>query len=80
VVENHKNQILDEVIRTAKKIKASQMVEMLEAAKEETQFSKALASVKDAIPEPLSVNGYNPLTLLHSALSVGLHLQTEEEC
>jgi hypothetical protein len=26
------------------------------------------------------VNGHNPLTLLHSALSEGLHAQTDEQC
>jgi hypothetical protein len=81
VVESHKNQIIDEVIRVSKKIGASsQMLKTLEAAKEEIQFSKALASVKDAIPQALLINGQNPLTLLHSALSVGLHDQTDETC
>ncbi len=26
------------------------------------------------------INGHNPITLLHSALSIGLHAQTDEEC
>jgi hypothetical protein len=81
VVESHKDQILDEVIKVSKKVGASsQMLNTLEAAKEEIQFSKALASVKDAIPQALLINGQNPLTLLHSALSVGLHDQTDETC
>jgi hypothetical protein len=41
---------------------------------------KAIESVKDSIPESLLVNGHNPLTLLHSALSEGLHAQTDEQC
>jgi hypothetical protein len=81
VVESHKDQILDEIIRVCKEIGASpQTLKILEAAKEEIQFSKALASVKDAIPQALLINGQNPLTLLHSALSVGLHDQTDETC
>jgi hypothetical protein len=81
VVESHKNQILDEIIRVAKKIAApDDMVKTLEAAKVEIQFKTALASVKNAIPQSLLVNGQNPLTLLHSALSVGLHEQTDESC
>jgi hypothetical protein len=81
VVENHKNQILDEIIRVSKKIGVPQeMLTTLEAAKEEVQFSKALASVRDAIPQALLINDQNPLTLLHSALSVGLHGQTDERC
>jgi hypothetical protein len=79
VVENHKNQILDEIIKVAKKM-APDFVETLEAAKQEHQFSKALESVKDAIPQALLINGHNPLTLLYSALSEGLHAQTDEEC
>jgi hypothetical protein len=81
VVENHKNQILDEIIRVSKKIGAPpETLTALEAAKKEIQFSKALTSVKDAVPQALLINGQNPLTLLHSALSVGLHEQTDETC
>lgn len=81
VVENQKNRVLDEIIRVAKKLGSKPgLVETLEAAKVETQFSKALASVKNAIPETLFVNGHNPLALLHSALSEGLHDKSDDEC
>lgn len=79
VVENHKNQILDEIIRVAKLV-ASELVPALEKAKTENQFLKAMESVKDGIPQALRINGHNPLTLLHSALSKGLHADTDEEC
>ena len=46
----------------------------------DSPLSTALASVKDAIPQALLINGHNPLTLLHSALSEGLHNQTDEYC
>jgi hypothetical protein len=36
-------------------------------------FSKAL-------PEGLRIDGHNPLTALHGALSVGLHNESDEEC
>jgi hypothetical protein len=81
VVENQKNQILDEIIRVSQKIGASaEMLKVLEDAKSENQFSKALEMVKDAIPPALFINGHNPLTLLHSALSDGLHERTDEQC
>jgi hypothetical protein len=81
VVENQKNRILDEIIKVAKKLGASaEAIAELEAAKAETQFSKALASVRTSIPQMLLVNGHNPLTLLHSALSDGLHQRSDEEC
>lgn len=81
VVENQKNRILDEIIKVANKLNVSpDILAALEAAKRETQFTKALGSVKDAMPQALLINGHNPLTLLHSALSDGLHDQSDEHC
>jgi hypothetical protein len=81
VVENHKNDILDAIIRVVRTVSAPpQMIETLTAAKSENQFTKAMESVKDAIPDVLLINGANPITLLHSALSLGLHAQTDEQC
>ena len=81
VVENQKNAILDEIIRVSEKIGApADMLERLRKAKDEIQFSKALASVKDALPQALLINGHNPLAMLHSALSGGLHEKTDERC
>ena len=56
------------------------MIEQLEAAKRESQFTKAIGNVKDAIPESLRINGHNPLTLLHSALSGGIHEYSDAQC
>ena len=56
------------------------MVAALEVAKAEQQFSKSLAMVKDTIPQSLLINGQNPMTLLHSALSEGLHAKTDQQC
>ena len=81
VVENQKNRILGEIIKVAKKRGAStEAVQELEAAKVETQFSKALANVKNSIPQALLINGHNPLRLLHSALSDGLHDRDDAYC
>jgi len=81
VVENQKNRILDEIIRVAEKIGAApDVIDDLNAAKKETQFSKAVDAIKHGIPQALLVNCHNPLTLLHSALSEGLHAQTDERC
>ena len=81
VVEEQKNRILDEIIKVSHKVGAPEhAIKSLEAAKGETQFSKALTNVKDAIPQALLINGHNPLTLLHSALSDGLHLRSDEHC
>lgn len=81
VVENQKNRILDEIIKVSNKLSApAESIDILKQAKDETQFSKALSSVKDALPQALLINGHNPLSLLHSALSEGLHNQTDEYC
>lgn len=81
VVENQKNRILDRIIKVASRLKVSEdVLETLYTAKNETQFSKAISSVKDILPDILLVNGENPLTTLHAALSQGLHEQTDEQC
>lgn len=79
IVEGHKDRLLDEIIKVAKKV-APDMVAGLEAAKAENQFSKAVSSVKDGLPPVLFIDSHNPLTLLHSALSEGMHAATDEEC
>lgn len=81
VIENQKDKILDEIIRVSKKLGAEkEILDDLEKAKKETQFSKAVSEVKHGLPQTLLINGHNPLTLLHSALSEGLHAQTDEQC
>ncbi len=81
VIENQKDKILNEIIRVSKKLGAEQEVlDDLEKAKTEIQFSKAVSEIKHGIPQTLLINGHNPLTLLHSALSEGLHAQTDEQC
>ncbi|MBR1171209.1 hypothetical protein JQ571_29820 [Bradyrhizobium liaoningense] len=79
VVENHKDQLFSEIIKVAAKI-APDTVAALQAAKEQHQFLNALDAVKDVFPQGLLINGHNPLTLLHSALSEGLHAHTDEQC
>lgn len=81
IIEAQRNKIFDEVIRVSKTLQASaDLIRELERAKVETQFSKAVEQIKLGIPQALLINGHNPLTLLHSALSEGLHAQSDEEC
>lgn len=81
VVEDQKNRILDEIIKVAAKVNTNEgMIKILENAKTETQFSKAIENIKDALPPTLLIENDNPLTLLHSALSKGLHSKSDEEC
>ena len=82
VVENQKDRIFDEILKVSEKIGApKELLAQLTAAKAETQFSKAVETIKQAIPQALLINGHhNPLMLLHSALSEGLHDKTDDQC
>jgi len=81
VIENQKNRIFDEIIRVVSKISPdNEVIAEIEKAKSETQFTTAIEKIKHALPESLKINGYDPLKLLHSALSEGVHLHTDEEC
>lgn len=81
VVENQKERILNEIAKVAVKVAAPKTsVELLQNAAKENQFSKAMNMAKPAIPESLLIDGHNPLGLLHSALSEGVHELTDEEC
>lgn len=81
VVENQKGRLIKKIGEVAKRSGASEEVlNIFERAAKETQFSKAVESVKSVLPPVLLIDGHNPLTLLHSALSEGLHEKTEEQC
>ena len=82
VVENQKNRLLDEIIKVVKKVEASPatIVADLTRAKETFQFTQSVAKVKLAIPQVLLIDGHNPLLLLHSALSAGIHDKSDDEC
>lgn len=81
VVENQKDRLIDKIIEVAEKLKAPKdTLDALASARRETRFSAAVDLVKDALPQTLLVNGHNPLTLLHTALSQGMHAQTDQEC
>lgn len=81
VIDAQRERIFDRIIEVCNRLEAGpEVVAELTAAKAETQFTKAVETVKHGIPQALLVNGQNPLTLLHDALSEGLHAQTDEEC
>jgi hypothetical protein len=81
VVENQKGRIIAEIGKVAARLGGKPAVlASFKAAEKETQFSKAIDDVKDGIPDALKIGGHNPLTLLHQALSEGLHDHTDKEC
>jgi hypothetical protein len=81
VVEDKKGAIVEEIGKVAKRLGASpETLALFAEAQTEIQFSKAIDKIKAAIPQSLLINGHNPLILLHSALSKGIHAGTDEEC
>ncbi len=82
VVENQKNRIFDEIIRVIGKTMSPDepVIQELENAKKEPRFTRAVETIKQALPQSLFINGKNPLTLLHSSLSQGVHDRSDAEC
>ncbi|WP_047607669.1 hypothetical protein [Rahnella aquatilis] len=81
VIESQRIRIFDELIRVISKISPDDVVLLeLESAKKETQFTKAVDTIKHALPLSLYINGHNPLTLLHTALSEGVHAHDDQGC
>jgi hypothetical protein len=81
MVENHKNDIFDEIIKVCETLRASpKLIEELGHAKNEVSFTKAVAVIKTALPDGLLIDGHNPLIALHRSLSTGLHNDSDGEC
>jgi hypothetical protein len=81
VVEDGKDRLIDKIIEVCRKIPdAEKFISGLEAAKKETRFKNAVEKISDKIPDALRINGHNPLTLLHKALSSSLHNDSDKEC
>lgn len=81
VVENQKSKIIGEILKVAENLKADpDLIRELKEAKAETRFTEAINRIKHGLPQVLLINGHNPLTLLHSALSEGLHAESDEQC
>ncbi len=82
IVESHKDKLIDELIRACTIVApTSKVIKDLQLAKKKTQFSEAVKSIKHGLPQGLLIKWqHNPLTLLHSALSQGLHETPDDKC
>jgi hypothetical protein len=81
VVEEQRTRLINEIGSVARKLGASpEKLGLFEKAAKETRFDASIELIKDAIPSTLLIDGQNPLKLLHSALSEGLHAQGDAEC
>jgi hypothetical protein len=81
-VESHKDKIIAEIRKVAVAQGAKQdVLDTLDRAAKMNSFDSAVKTVQDAIPDSLRHSGgHNPLTLLHAALSAGLHNEDDEQC
>ena len=80
IVEGQWTLLVMEIRRAAERFGVKDL-SVYDAAIKETQFSKAVKTLGDAIPEKLLISdGKNPLTLLHRPLSKQLHGLTDEAC
>jgi len=81
VVENQKGRIIKEIARVAEKLGAApEVLKDFEKAAGESQFKTAIDDIKDGLPSVLLIDNHNPLTLLHTALSEGIHAQDDKTC
>ena len=80
-VESHKDTIIAEIRKVAVSQSLSpSIVEALDRGATKGEFKSAVEEIKEAIPDALRINGTNPLTLLHNALSGGLDNDDDVEC
>lgn len=80
-VENQRGNLFKEISKIAKQLGAdSESLQKFEKAEAEPQFGQAITEIRGLIPQSLLIHGQNPLNLLRSALSEGVHAQTDAEC
>jgi len=77
-------EIIDELLQEVSDLLAEKELEAYQAALEETRQTTVTRDkinlVKDLLPPILRPKGMNPLSTLHSALSKGLHAESDEKC
>ncbi len=76
--------IIDELIRDVGELipknERDKFNEALEKVSQTRQTSDKIALVKDLLPTTLQIDEMNPLGILYSKLSEGLHADNDEEC
>jgi hypothetical protein len=80
IVEGIIDKLLDEIPALMNGDELSKYKEALIKTKGEKIAKDKIKVVKDLLPPILRPNGMNPLDILHTSFSIGLHLASEEEC
>lgn len=81
IVESQKNHLFTEILHVAEKLNAPEKtITKLKEATTIQEFSRAVETVKQAIPESLLVDNHNPMKLLYKAMSIGVHVENDDNC
>lgn len=80
IVEEVIDELLNQIVNLLSEDELAAYNVALEKTKVTTVTADKIALVKDLLPPILRPNGMNPLGLLHSTLSEGLHAESDEEC
>jgi hypothetical protein len=80
IVEEIIDQLLSEITDLIDESERSQYIEALKKTQQTRVAQEKIDLVKDLLPAILRPEGMNPLSALHSALSEGLHAQSDEQC
>lgn len=80
VVEDSRAKLLERLIAVAEETGEGGLVDDLQRAANNWQFSSSMDQIAPAVPQRLLIGGHNPLTLLHRAFSDGVHNRTDAEC
>lgn len=81
VLEKNKDRLFEKIIAVARNSGMSEsQIAGLEDAHKHFQFKKSVTEFKEFLPPSILMSGHNPLTLLHNALSEGLHSDSDENC
>jgi hypothetical protein len=80
IIEEIIDELLDSISDLIDTENKERYLAALEATKKTRVTQEKIDLVKDLLPSILKPNGMNPLGVLHSELSEGLHAATDESC
>ena len=80
IVEDLIDELLEDIRQIIPPNELNDYAAALEKAKQSKRATDKIEHVKDLLPRSLRPGGVNPLSLLHDALSQGLHALSDAEC
>jgi hypothetical protein len=80
ITEEIIDELLDSITELIEEEDKIQFSVALQKTKETRIAQEKIELVKDLLPKILKPNGVNPLGILHSQLSEGLHAESDEKC